>query len=52
VPDVPHLPVPAAAADPRAERLGVAALHDPEGPETFRVVLLVQGNAKRGLSCQ
>jgi uncharacterized protein YkwD len=51
-PDVPHLPVPAAAADPRAERLGVAAFHDPEGPESFRIVLVVQGSAKRGLSCQ
>jgi len=51
-PDVPHLPVPAAGADPRAERLGGAALHDPEGPESFRIVLLVQGSAKRGLSCQ
>jgi uncharacterized protein YkwD len=52
VPEVPNLPVPAAAADPRAERLGVAALHDPEGPESFRVVLVVQGSSKRGLSCR
>jgi len=52
VPDVPSLPVPAAAADPRAERLGVAAVRDPEGPESFRVILVVQGSAKRGLSCQ
>lgn len=51
-PDVPHLPVPAAAADPRAERLGVAALHAAEGPESFRIVLIVQGNARRGLTCQ
>lgn len=50
--DVPHLQVPGAAADPRATKLGVAALRDPEGPESFRIVLVVQGDARRGLSCQ
>jgi hypothetical protein len=49
--DPAHFTPPLVASDPRAERLGVAAVRDPQGPETFHVVFVIQGKANAALHC-
>jgi hypothetical protein len=50
--DATRMDAPLATQDVRAERMGVAAMRDPDGPETFHVVLVVQAGPKRGLTCE
>jgi uncharacterized protein YkwD len=52
VPDVTRLDPPAATKDARAERLGVGAVSDPDEPEGFRVLLIVQAGPRRMLRCE
>jgi uncharacterized protein YkwD len=50
--DVKHLDPPAPTKDARAERIGVAAVRAPEGPESFAIVMIVQAGGRRGLACE
>jgi len=49
--DATRLEPPAATKDARAARLGVAALPDPNGPDTFFVLFVVQSAPGKGLTC-
>jgi uncharacterized protein YkwD len=49
--DVGHLDPPAPAKDAHAERIGVAAVRDPDGPEAFDIVIIVQAAPKLDLPC-
>jgi uncharacterized protein YkwD len=50
--DVTHFDPPAATKDTRAERIGVAAVRDAEGPEAFDIVVIVQARPKSGIACE
>ena len=49
--DVGHFDPPAPVKAAHAERIGVAAVRDPEGPEAFDIVILVQAGPTLDLPC-
>jgi hypothetical protein len=50
--DVWGFPLLPMARDPNAEKVGIAALPDPDGPESFRVVVLGRAKAGKQLNCE
>jgi hypothetical protein len=50
--DVARLDSPAPIKAPHAAGMGVAAVRDPDGPEAFTVVIVVEAGPKLDLPCQ
>jgi uncharacterized protein YkwD len=50
--DVKRMDPPPATKDPRAQRMGVAAVRDPDRPDAFNVVFVVASAPNRALSCE
>ncbi len=49
--DVGHFDPPAPAKAAHAERIGVAAVRDPDGPDAFDIVILIEAAPKLDLPC-